>query len=489
MIRRVEVLPGRYHDSVVLMQGSRTLAALPGVDAASVAMGTPLNLDLLPGMGFDPVTATPNDLVVAIAARDEAALAAARDALDAALASTFPPIDAAGEDPPPTASSAVHRSGANLALISVPGPHAFVEAMDAIAAGAHVMIFSDNVPLHQEVALKAEAARRGLLCMGPDCGTAIIAGAGLGFANVARPGPVGIVGASGTGIQQLVCLLDDAGVGISHALGSGGRDLSRTVAAAATLRLLALLDDDPATEVIAVVAKQPHPDVAATVRDAAAACATPTVLAFLGPGGATLEDAAQRTLDVLGAPPREPRHWPAPTLQTPCPGLLRGLFAGGSLCAEAAAIATETLGPVLSNATGYAPTIRPGDPQPGGHACIDFGADAFTQGRAHPMIDQRLRLDWLQGGRTDPGVAVLLLDVVLGHAAHPDPASELAPALAPIAASGVNLVVSLCGTRDDPQGLEEQAQALQEAGASVWRSNAAAARHAAGLVASAETQP
>ena len=484
------------------MQASRTMGALPGVDTASVSMGTPLNLDLLPGMGFEPVSARPDDLVVAIAAGDDAALAAARDALDAALTATARPRAAEPADPPRTADAAVRRSGANLALISVPGPHAFVEAMSALAAGAHVMIFSDNVPLDQEVTLKAEAARRGLLCMGPDCGTAIIAGAGLGFANVTRPGPVGIVGAAGTGIQQVVCLLDDAGVGISHALGSGGRDLSQTVAAAATLPMIALLDADPDTRVIVIVAKQPAPEVAATVRTAAAACATPTALAFLGPGAtspveAALEDAAGQALQALGIPAHEARHWPARRPQSSRPGSLRGLFAGGSHCQEAAAIVAERLGPVSSNATGTknSDAIRPQNPHPPGHALIDFGDDAFTQGRAHPMIDQRLRLEWLQAAAlgADDGqnaaVSILLLDVVLGHGAHADPAAELAPAIAAASEQGLNVVVSLCGTRDDPQGLERQAETLRDANASVWLCNGAAARHAASLVGAGATGP
>lgn len=447
----VEVRRGVYHDSVTLMAVSRDVGNLEGVEGALVAMATELNLATLADLGLDPAGAEgagPDDLLVAVQARDEGTLAVARAAVDAALAAGGTAAPSGREPPPPrTVRSAARRAPAGLALVSVPGPHAFVEARDALRAGLHVMIFSDNVPLEQEVALKTEGARRGLLVMGPDCGTALLGGVGLGFMNVVRPGSVAIVAASGTGAQQVACLLDEAGVGLRAVLGVGGRDLSEEVAAASTLQSLALLDADPATERIVVVSKTPAPAVAERV--AAAACRTPVTLAFVGPGRPDLTAVVEQ---MTGAA-LSPREWKAPEERGHHPGRILGLFAGGTLAQEAAAIVPEA-------------------------EVIDFGDDRHTRGRPHPMIDQRARLDAI--ARAEAG-DVLLLDVVLGHGAHPDPAAELAPAVEAAVRRGAAPVVSLCGTAADPQGRDRQADRLVAARASVHLSNAAAARKAADL--------
>ncbi|MGZ4615249.1 MAG: FdrA family protein [Actinomycetes bacterium] len=504
----VEVRRGAYHDSVTLMQVSRTLTGVDGVTAAQVAMGTELNLELMRGMGFEmPDGAGPNDLVLALRAVDAASVERARAALDTALTASSSGGGGAGfgaAPPPHTIGAAARRTpGANLALVSVPGPHAFTEAMDALESGLSVMLFSDNVPVEAEVRLKDEGARRGLLVMGPDCGTASVAGVGLGFANAVPEGPVGIVAASGTGAQQLMSLLAGARVGVSHCLGVGGRDLSTAVSARSTRQALAMLDNDEATELIVVVSKPAPSEVSAALEAYAAGLTTPVQFAVLGRGQPDLTGAAARAVEATGASWTEPRSWPAPERRTGGCAVLRGLFAGGTLCDEAMVIASDLLGaeaPVRSNIP-LDPSLALGaDLQSEGHLMIDFGDDALTQGRAHPMIDQRTRLDRIaaeahrlataehgaDGGT--PSGAVLLLDVVLGHGAHPDPASELAPALADairtVTAAGHELavVVSLCGTADDPQGLERQANALVAAGASVHLSNAAAARTAVELL-------
>jgi FdrA protein len=494
----VEVRRGSYHDSVTLMQVSRTLGAVDGVSAAQVAMATDLNLDVLRGMGFDPPEGTgPNDLVLALRATDDAAIERARAALEQALTRTPGGGDGDvgfGAAPPPrTVGAAARRSpGADLALISVPGPHAFTEAMDALEAGLSVMLFSDNVPVEQEIRLKDEAARRGLLVMGPDCGTAAVAGVGLGFANTVPPGPVGIVAASGTGAQQVMSLLAEAGVGVSHCLGVGGRDLSAEVGARATRQALAMLDADEATELIVVVSKPAAPEVSAELEKFVAGLKTPVQLAVLGRGQPDLTAAAARAATAVGGSFNQPRSWPAAAPAAGQYSELRGLFAGGTLCDEAMVIASDALGPghpVRSNIP-LDPSLALG---PGladdGHLMIDFGDDALTQGRPHPMIDQRSRLERIaaEATRATDGV-VLLLDVVLGHGAHPDPASELAPALADAistaSANGGDLavVVSLCGAEGDPQGLERQADAFGAAGAAVYLSNAAAVRAAVELL-------
>ena len=444
-----------YADSVTLLQVSRDVQASPGVETAQVAMATPLNLEVLAGLGFEvPTAATPNDMVVAIRLTPEGDVAAALAAVDRALAPASGDRSQAEEVPPRTVASALAgRPG--LALVSVPGEHAFVEAMDALDAGCDVMVFSDNVPLEQEVALKRVARERGLLVMGPDCGTAVVGGLGLGFANAVHPGPVGLVAASGTGCQQLLALLDHAGVGVSSALGVGGRDLSADVGGLATLEALRRLDADDSVELIALVSKPPDDEVAARVEEYAAGLATPVETALLGPGRPDLTRATEQLLRRLG---RDVPGWPVAGEARPGQGgALHGLFVGGTLCEEAR---------IVAEGAGVA-----------GHF-TDFGDDAYTSGRAHPMIDPTLRLEHLRRVGRDPGTGVLLLDVVLGHGAEPEPAAALAPALGEV---DVPVVVSVVGTSLDPQDRDRQVRALVEAGAEVHLSNADAARRAAEL--------
>ena len=288
-VDHVELRSGAYADSVTLLQVSRAVQDLPGVLTAQVAMATALNLDVLAGMGFDvPAEATTNDLVVALRLADPDQLTAALAGVEQAIAGAARrPSGASDVAPPRTTAAALRGAPGAVVLVSVPGPSAMVEAMDAVDAGHDVMIFSDNVPLEQELALKQAAARRDVLVMGPDCGTAVIDGVGLGFANVVRPGPVGIVAASGTGCQQLLALLDLAGVGVSSALGVGGRDLSAEIGGLATREALRRLDADPTVELIVLVSKPPAPAVAQAIEEYAAGLSTPVQLALLGPGSRT----------------------------------------------------------------------------------------------------------------------------------------------------------------------------------------------------------
>ncbi|MGH3320029.1 MAG: FdrA family protein [Streptosporangiaceae bacterium] len=492
MTEWVEVRHGAYDDSVTLMRASRALRHLEGVRAALVAMATELNRDLIAGMGFAvPEGAGPTDLVVAVRAADERAVERARGELDRLRSKRPTPVGASGEpEPPRTVGSAARHGDATLALISVPGPYAYVEAADALAAGLSVLVFSDNVPVGQEIELKEEAARRGLIVMGPDCGTAVVSGLGLGFANVLRPGAVGVVAASGTGAQHLACLLDAAGVGVSHVLGTGGRDLSAEVAGRSTLMAMAALDADPATELVVVVSKPPAGEVAETVRAAARDMTTPTLFAPVGSGNEDLTAAAEHVLRALGRPVPAWPCWPAP--QKPRAGSLRGLFSGGTLCDEAMGIAADALGPIRSNIPLRPEWMLDDDTRAAGHVMLDLGDDKLTAGRPHPMIDPALRLERLAAEARDPACGAVLLDVVLGHAADPDPARTLAPAVRDArriaAGDGRDLavVVSIIGTAGDPQGLDTQAAALRDAGAGVYLSNAAAARRAVSLVAGAE---
>ncbi|MEV0145978.1 MULTISPECIES: FdrA family protein [unclassified Nonomuraea] len=469
------VRAGIYHDSVALMRVSRALAELPGMEVALVAMATELNLAMARDLGFTPPPAGPSDLLVALRGRDVAEAERELDRLLADLSSSHGAFShgafsygGGGEGPPPRTTRAAARrarESAEVVLVSVPGEHVLPEALDAVEAGLDVMIFSDGVPVRQEVLLKRLAAERGVLVMGPDCGTAVIAGVGLGFANVLRPGPVGVVAASGTGAQQVTSLLDLAGTGVSHVLGVGGRDLSAEVGGLSAVRALRLLDEDPATELIVLVSKPPDPQVARAVQEVVETLRTPVVPALLGHGDLT--DAAERALRALGRPVPAWPSWPAPARPAPGSGVIRGLYAGGTLCAEAADIVG---GPPRDEGPRDGPSAGRGE-------FTDFGDDAYTRGRPHPMIDPALRLEAL--ARVGPG-DVVLLDVVLGHGSDPDPAASLAPAVARCPASAV--VIALVGTEGDPQGLHRQAAALHDAGASVFVSNAQAARHARDLL-------
>lgn len=461
MVSRVEIHPGQYHDSVRLMQASKALQDVPGVTAALVAMATELNLSLLADMGFDmeaTAKAGPNDLLLAVKADDEDVIATAHRVLDEALTYRAAPDSGLDAPPPRTAGTAADVNDANIVLLSVPGEHAFVEAMEALDTGRHVMIFSDNVPIEQEIILKSKGVDKGLLVMGPDCGTAIVNGLGLGFANAVQPGPVGIVGASGTGIQQVCSLLDDADVGVRHALGTGSHDLSEAVGAMATLQAMDALDEDPSVNVIAVISKPPAAPVAARVRAAAAECSKPVVIIFMGE--TTLEAGTGEILDLLGKE-QIAGSWPADQDQHR-PGTVRGLFSGGTLRDEARFVAIPVLGEIGMKETD------------GGHTFVDYGDDEYTQGRAHPMIDQTVRIDRLEDAADDESVGVILMDVVLGYGANADPATELLPAVKKATDAGAAVVISLCGTRRDPQNRDAQAKKLQSAGASVWLSNAAA---------------
>jgi FdrA protein len=347
MSRYVDVRTGAYHDSVSLMQVSRDAAERPDVTTALVAMATDLNLTMLADLGFDtPDKSSPNDLLVAVEAADDDAVAAAVATIDAALSRRpAPDGDAEGIDVPParTVTAAARRVEATLALVSTPGRYAAIDAADALGCGLDVMVFSDNVSVRDEVLLKQMAVDRGLLVMGPDCGTAVVDGVGLGFANVVRPGPVGIVAASGTGAQHLLSLLDGAGIGVRHCLGVGGRDLSAEVAARSTLTALDRLAADETVDVLAVVSKPPAPEVAERVTAHAESLGKPVVLGYLGAGRPDLTATAASVADRLGVAWREPAVWGTTSRRAARKGDLRGLFCGGTLCDEAMLVAEPNI--------------------------------------------------------------------------------------------------------------------------------------------------
>ena len=491
-----------YQDSVALMRLSAELESVPGVTRASVMMGTPANRELLRDAGLlatDGEAAGPADLVIAVIAADRAAADRVRDAAERALTSRqrAAPM-ASGVAAPRTLASALKAlPDATLALVSVPGAYAGAEAMKALRAGLHVMLFSDNVPVATEIELKQLARARGLFLMGPDCGTAILHGVPLGFANAVAPGRIGIAAASGTGLQEVSSLITNGGEGISHAIGVGGRDLSDEVGGLMMAQALDALAADPATEVLCVIGKPPGPVTARALAEHVGRLGKPCVAQFMGetaevPGAtwhraATLEDAARAVVALArGEKPPEPRATEdAAELDalaaTAARGMattqrfVRGVYSGGTLAYEAIGILSGALANVDRAVTGGGT----------GHRVTDLGEDRFTVGRPHPMIDGTVRREWLEREAADPTTAVLLLDVVLGHGAHLDPAGELVPALtraqAAVEAAGRRLAVvaSVCGTDSDPQGRGAQIATLRAAGVHVMRSNAQAARLAA----------
>jgi FdrA protein len=473
-----EVRRTTYLDSIVLMRLSREVAALPGVVEAGLFIGTPANKEILRAAGIlgpEGEAAEAGDLIVALKAKDAAlgasALAEARRLLDRPAMAGAPAAPGAVR----TIRAAVQAMpDANLALISVPGHFAAAEARKAMALGLNVMIFSDNVPLEEEVSLKREGRERGLMVMGPDCGTAIIAGVPLAFANVVPRGDIGIIGASGTGIQEVSCLVARNGGGISHAIGTGGRDLKPEVGAISTMMAIDALDADPATRHIVLISKPPAEAVARLVLERVARSPKPFTICFLGaakipaPANARVVAMLKAAAGAaLGRPlPRGVVH-PDRFHRS---GYVRGLFGGGTFCAEAQLVFLEAGVSVASNVPvpGAAPMAA------GGHVMIDLGDDAFTRGRPHPMIDPAVRDAPLGEALDDPSVGIILLDLVLGFGAHPDPAGHLAGLLAGRTDSAL-VVASVTGTNDDPQQRSDQVHKLVAAGVIVAQSNADAA--------------
>ncbi len=510
MARATKIIPNLYRDSVSLMQLSAALARLDGIEQASAVIASPSNLALLREVGLigeAAIAAGPNDLLIAVLGRDEPALTVAMAEAEAALAEQ--PVAASGNSPGQMAprSIAMGREAApaaNLALISTPGEYAAAEAFKALRLGLNVMLFSDNVSLDDEVALKRYANERDLIVMGPDCGTAIINGVPLAFANVVRRGDIGCVAASGTGLQQVTCLVDRLGAGISQAIGTGGHDLHRAVGGISMLQGLKALADDPGTKVIVLISKPPSPEVAEQVLAAASRAEKPIIVNFLGaaPGAVahpnlypaiTLEDAARAAVALAsGLPPGGSASDAPPVDDVPSerfgPRYVRGLYSGGTFCYEASLLLGQSLGRVWSN-TPVDSKDRLADVWTGReHTVIDLGDDVFTRGRPHPMIDHRLRNDRISAEAADPEVAVVLFDVVLGYGSHPDPASEMVPviekaqATASARGQSVAFVGFVCGTPGDPQSLSRQEAALREVGVLLADSNAAAVRLAATII-------
>jgi FdrA protein len=451
-LNRVE--RGRYLDSVALMRLSRRLATLPGVEGAALMIGSPSNKDLLRDanlLATEGQAASANDIVIAVRAADEQS---ARSALASAFDSTS---EQARPGPFPHAKTFAGAldalPGANLALISVPGDFAAQEARKALAAGLHALVFSSGVPLEEERALKLLAKEKGLLLMGPDCGTAIIAGTPLAFANALPRGDIGLVSASGTGLQEVSCLIARLGAGVSHAIGVGGRDLDARVGALGTLAAVDALERDPATKTIVLISKPPAPPVAEQVLARLAQSKKRSVVCFLGLDKAGLARTLREAAEMATGKKVEEEKFEKRKVK----GHVQGLYCGGTLCSEAELV-FRRLGRK-------------------GHSFIDLGGEEYTRGRPHPMIDPEIRNDHVRAALADADVGVILIDVVLGYGAHPDPAGVLLKNKMTKA-----VVASVTGTEADPQVRSRQVARLRDAGVFVAPSNAQAAEWAASLV-------
>lgn len=461
-------------------------------------MGTDANKDVLSQSDLlapEAQAAGPDDTVIVVKAEDDSAALSALQKIDELLSSRQH-RDLDVEYRPKSLDSAIQMlPDAQWVLISVPGRFAAGVARQALRLGRNVFLYSDNVSLEDEIALKKLASEKGLLVMGPDCGTAIVNGVGLGFANKVRRGPIGMVAASGTGLQQVSSRVHQLGGGFTHALGTGGRDLSEAVNAVTARQGLDLFSRDPSTQVIVLLSKPPSPKVAGRLVQAARLAGKPVVVDFIGYASAsrkidnvyfattfdeTAELAVQLTSDGKLIEPVKELH---PERFSPGQRYLRGLFSGGTLAYEALLILQDYLPAVYSNAPLNKELRLPDSLTSQAHTIIDLGEDEFTVGRLHPMMDNDLRIRRLEKEALDPEVAVILLDVVLGYGAHPNPASELAPAIDKAKALAkrdgryLEVVAVVCGTDEDPQGLASQIQQLEEVGTWVNTSNDVVVRY------------
>jgi FdrA protein len=505
-----------YHDSVSLMLVARELSKLKGVRDAAVVMATEANKSILAESDLltdEAKIATPNDLIITVSAESDALAEAALQKAESLLKTKVVTTEGVEFQPKTIRGALASYPEANVAVISVAGRYAADEAWDALQRGLHVLLFSDNVSLEDEIAFKTYARDHGLLLMGPGAGTTILNGVALGFANVLPKGPVGIVSAAGTGLQEVSTLIARQGVGISQGIGTGGRDLKQEVGGIMMLEALKALQQDPETNVLVLISKPPADEVVQVVLRQVSASQKPTVICFLGgdisklvnlpnvipartlyecallavravqPEGEQIQELLSAEKTMLAIQARSLR-----LKLTANQRYLRGLFSGGTLCYEAQVIWKEMLAvPVYSNAPLPGRPALPDSAKSYQHSAVDLGEEEFTVGRPHPMIDNDLRIRRLLQEARDPEVAVVMLDCVIGYGANPDPAAELAPAIRQarqIAERELLVVASVTGTEQDPQRLSAQTESLQSAGVIVCASNAAAARLTGLLVAS-----
>jgi FdrA protein len=494
----------QYYDSVFLMGISKRISDVPGVQQNAVLMGSETNKGLLSSISIHDAQiddAQPNDLIVAVIADTQQVVSDVLGKLDEYLLGGVPV--ATTSNPHSFEEGLTQKPNANLAVISIPGEYAAREARKALEAGLNVFLFSDNVSIEDELSLKQVASGKKLLVMGPDCGTSLIGGVGIGFANVVRKGSIGAIGVAGTGLQEFTSQVQNAGLGISHAIGTGGHDLSDLIGGLTTFAALDALEADPQTRVIAIISKPPGAKTLARLIERFKTCAKPVVGCFLGvraelqngeafyhrastvdeavriaiekSGGESTFNEAAFTLEELEWIPLEKTAWNSEQKY------LRGLFAGGTFCYQSQQIFRDAGIIVHSNAPLDSKYILRDSNRSQGHTIVDMGSDEYTLGKPHPMIDGTLRKLRILAESHDPQTAILFLDFILGYNASMDPVGELLDAIleakqtAQKRGGNLTVVASVCGTDGDPQDLNLQVKLLKEAGVIVFPSNAKAA--------------
>ncbi len=501
--QRSTVVENRYFDSVFLMRVAKRISGEPGITEAAAVMATPKNVQILADAGYEGVgklAASSNDLIVSLKADTAAAASQIVDGIGRFLEREN--TASGGASIRSLKQAAELKPGANLAVISVPGEFAAHEARQALEAGLNVFLFSDNITLQDEIELKQLGQSKGLLVMGPDCGTSIIGGAGIGFANIVERGPIGVIGASGTGIQEVTTLISKAGSGISHAIGVGSHDLSDAVGGITSLQALKLLGEDKNTEIVVFISKPPGQETQKKLMEAIRDFQKPVVTCFLGASldpanermTTNLDDATAAALALIGAPGLPVQASEASVIALEKAGksttqkYVRGLFAGGTFCYQAQQVMLAHGLPINSNAplSGSSPLTDSG--RSTGNSLVDMGADEFTQGYPHPMVDSSQRAKRIVDEAADPEVAVLLIDAILGYSAADDPVGDLVPAMTQAKkialerGDTLSIVASVCGTVKDPQGLQSQIDQFEAIGARVFPSACQAAEFAAKLV-------
>lgn len=508
-----KVFLSSYRDSVVLMRIASMIRDIEGVLNAEVMMATDSNKEVLSRsqlLNDEVAHAGPADLLICVMAEDEKiAKEAVSRAEDMIIRGAM--VQRAKRVTKSINGALALLPDANLALISIPGPYVKKEALKALKKGLNVLIFSDNVPMKDEIEIKRFAKGKGLLVMGPDCGTAIINGVALGFANKIRRGHVGMVGSSGTGLQEVAVLLHHLGLGISHAIGTGSKDVLDQVGGLAMIQGISLLEADPATEVIILISKPLGERTLQVILARLEQCRKPVIANFLGEHTrsfvkqniqftVTLEETALTVAKRIGGPPQISelsRHDWIQNMQdkikqesmklTNRQKYVRGLFGGGTLATEACIIMRDVLSPLWGNISLNGVSKLPDSRRSKFHCIIDLGADEFTCGKPHPMLEPEMRKERLFEEAQDPEVAVILMDFVLGYGVHPDPVGatvpyiEMAKKLAEKVGSPPAMVASVCGTDDDPQNRSCQIALLEQHGVIVLHSNAQATRVAAAV--------
>lgn len=499
-----EVRSGVYYDSVVLMQLQRALTAQPGVIDAGVVMGTDANKDLLAQSDLlapEVHDAGADDMVLVIKAEDESTAQDALEKVDELIAKRRGVSTDEDYRPKSLESASEMLPAAQWVLVSVPGRYAAGVARQALSLNKHVFLYSDNVTLMDEIDLKGTAVEKGLLVMGPDCGTAIVNGVGLGFANKIRHGSIGLVAGSGTGLQQVTARIHQLGGGITQALGTGGRDLTEPVGAITAHQGLDLLSRDPQTKVIVLVSKPPSTKVADDLVQASRLVGKPVIVDFIGYAtsvrkidnvhfATSFDETAELAVQLASTETTVKENMDIDRKRyAQGQRFLRGLFSGGTLAYEAMLVLQDYLPVVYSNAPLKKEHQLADSLVSQENTILDLGEDEFTVGRLHPMMDNDLRIRRLEVEADQPDVAVILMDVVLGYGAHPDPAGELSPAIrearekATKAGRHLEVVAIVTGTDEDPQDMDHQEVQLEAAGAKVFTSNDAAARYVGRLVA------